>query len=84
MINNISFPNLGLNFNINRAAFSIGNVNIYWYGLIIALGMIIALAYGIREFKRCGLKQDDLLKYVFDLRAGCYNMCKTLLCYFQL
>ena len=42
MINNISFPNLGLNFNINRAAFSIGNVNIYWYGLIIALGMIIA------------------------------------------
>lgn len=61
MVNNISFPNLGLNFSINRAAFSIGNVNIYWYGLIIALGMIIALAYGIREFKRCGLKQDDLL-----------------------
>ena len=52
MINNISFPNLGLDFSINRAAFSIGNVNIYWYGLIIALGMIIALAYGIREFKR--------------------------------
>ena len=42
MVNNISFPNLGLNFSINRAAFSIGNVNIYWYGLIIALGMIIA------------------------------------------
>ena len=77
MVNNISFPNLGLNFSINRAAFSIGNVNIYWYGLIIALGMIIALAYGIREFKRCGLKQDDL-KNMFLICVPVAIICARL------
>ena len=51
MVNNISFPNLGLNFSINRAAFSIGNVNIYWYGLIIALGMILLLLTAYANLK---------------------------------
>lgn len=60
-VNNITFPNLGLDFSINRTAFSVGNINIYWYGIIIALGMILALIYAIREFKRCDLDQDDLM-----------------------
>lgn len=60
MRSTISFPNLGLSFEINRAAFSIGGIEIYWYGLIIAAGMALAIIYGMREFKRCGLKQDDL------------------------
>lgn len=61
MVSNITFPNLGLDFTVNRVAFSIGNMNIYWYGLIIAIGMILGLIYAMREFKRCDLNQDDLL-----------------------
>lgn len=61
MTNTITFPNLGLTFNINRAAFSIFGLDVYWYGIIIACGLILALIYAFRESKRTGLDQDDLL-----------------------
>ncbi len=61
MVNEISFPNLRIDLKINRAAFTILGINIYWYGIIIAAGMILAFIYGSREFKRRGMKQDDLL-----------------------
>lgn len=39
----ISFPELKLNFNINQIAFSIFNIDIYWYAIIIVFAIIIAL-----------------------------------------
>lgn len=41
--NIIEFPNLNLRFNIMPIAFTIFNLNIYWYGLIIALAYIICV-----------------------------------------
>lgn len=38
----VQFPGLGLEFTINRVALSIGGFNIYWYGVIIAAGMVLA------------------------------------------
>ena len=61
MVNTISFPNIGISLSINRAAFSIGGLDVYWYGIIIGIGMVLAFIFGVREFKRCKLKQDDLL-----------------------
>ena len=61
MINVISFPNLGLNFTINRVAFTIGGISVYWYGLIIAFGLLLAICYGISESKKSGLDNDDFL-----------------------
>ena len=52
MINVITFPRLGLSFTINRAAITIGNFSIYWYGLLITFGMFLAILYGIRESKK--------------------------------
>ncbi len=57
----ISFPNLGLEFTVNRAAFSVFGVSVYFYGLIIGLGLLLAFLYGIYETKRVGISQDDLL-----------------------
>ena len=37
----VQFPGLGLEFTINRVALSIGGFNIYWYGVIIAAGMVL-------------------------------------------
>jgi len=34
-MNKITFPNLGLEFNISPIAFKIGDKPIYWYGIII-------------------------------------------------
>ena len=64
MINVISFPGLGLEFTVNRVAFSVGNFNIYWYGIIIAVGLALALLYGIRECNKVGLKADDFYNMV--------------------
>lgn len=64
MINEISFPGLGLHLSISRVAFQIGDFSIYWYGLLIALGLGLALLYGLRESKRVGLSQDHFLNMV--------------------
>ncbi|MBE7023391.1 MAG: prolipoprotein diacylglyceryl transferase [Ruminococcaceae bacterium] len=61
MINHISFPNLGWEFEINRIAFSVFGMPVYLYGVIIALGLLLAFLYGVYEAKRVGLSQDDLL-----------------------
>ena len=64
MIQDISFPNLGLSFHLSRTAFSVFGIEVYWYGLIIALGLVLAIMYGIREAERTGLSQDDLLNMI--------------------
>ena len=61
MINNISFPNLGWEFEISRAAFTVFGMPVYFYGLLIGLGLLLAFIYGIYESKRVGLAQDNLL-----------------------
>ena len=66
----ISFEKLGLCFNINRAAFSLFGFNIYWHGIIIASGLILAYFYAVRETKRVGISQDDLLN-LFILALPC-------------
>lgn len=64
MMNQISFPHLGISFTVNRAAFTLFGISIYWYGLLIALGLCLAVMYGMREAKRVGLSSDDLLNMI--------------------
>ena len=62
-MNNISFPRLGLNFNISPAAFSIGAKDIYWYALIILTGFLCGLGFVCATCEKRGLKKD----YVWDI-----------------
>ena len=57
----VSFPQLGIELTINPIAFSIGDFNIYWYGIIIATGFTIALCYAMINSKRFGIVQDKLI-----------------------
>lgn len=61
MINTVSFPHLGLNFTISRVAFSIGDFPIYSYGLIITIGLVLAVIYGFKQCKpqESGERVDD-------------------------
>ncbi len=43
MIKIVSFPNLGLSFNISPVAFNIFNISIYWYGIILVIGYLIGV-----------------------------------------
>ena len=56
----ISFPAIGLVIDPQRTL-SIGPLTIHYYGMIIALGLMLAVVYGWRRCHRFGLSQDDLL-----------------------
>ncbi|MCR4639462.1 prolipoprotein diacylglyceryl transferase [Ruminococcus sp.] len=54
----IQFPELGWKFNIDPTAFTVFGFNIQWYGIIITLGLILALVYALPKMKRFGLDSD--------------------------
>lgn len=57
----VVFPSLNLEFNINNIALEIGNIKIYWYGIIIVFAIIIALIFMKRDEGRYGIKFNDIL-----------------------
>ena len=57
----ISFPGLGIEINPPKGFILFDRLNIHFYGLIIAIGLILAAAYGLRRAKQFGLKSDDIL-----------------------
>lgn len=46
---------------MDRVAFTIFGIDVMWYGVLIALGMLIGIALAIREAKRVGISEDDVL-----------------------
>ncbi len=56
----ISFPWLGLEFNPSRII-DLFFLEIRWYGLIIAVGLSLAVIYGMRRSKQFGIKKDDII-----------------------
>ncbi len=62
---NVSFPNLGIDFTINRVAFSIGGVyDIYWYAILIVSGLLLAGLYAYLNAERFEVNFDKLLTCV--------------------
>ena len=58
----VSFPGLGIpEFNLNPIVFSIGDISIRWYGLIITLGIILAFSYCAFRAKQEKISFDNLL-----------------------
>ncbi|MBE6558329.1 MAG: prolipoprotein diacylglyceryl transferase [Ruminococcaceae bacterium] len=58
----VSFPGLGIyEISFSRVAFSLFGKDIYWYGVIIMLGVIAAVLHAYIRSKREGIKVDDLL-----------------------
>ena len=55
----ISFPGLGLEMNPSRFL-ELGPLTIHYYGMIIALGLVLAVIYGWKRADSLGFKQDDL------------------------
>ena len=56
----ISFPSFGITLDPGRSL-TLGPVSIYYYGIIIALGLVLAVVYACRRSKQFGLKEDDIL-----------------------
>ncbi len=56
----ISFPSLGLELDPPRG-FQLGSFTVHFYGVIIALGLVLAVLYGLKRSKEFGIRQDDIL-----------------------
>lgn len=61
MVHEIGFPGLNLEFTINREAFSVFGVSIYWYGIILCLGFVLGALYINSRVEEFGATKDDLL-----------------------
>lgn len=61
MENLITFPGLGLEFNIPKVAFSIGSRDIAWYGILIAIGFILSTIYAVKRRDIFDLTEDNII-----------------------
>lgn len=61
----VSFPGLGIeNLPIYRTAFSIGTFNVYWYGILIAIGLLLAVLYAYFNAYRYDVDREKLIDCV--------------------
>lgn len=54
----VSFPGLGINVTINNVAFTLFGIDIYWYGIIIALGIAACILLGMKQARANKFSQD--------------------------
>lgn len=59
----VSFPGIGIrDFELNNEAFCIGgDFPVYWYGIVITLGIVFAFLYTTFRGKYEGVKFDDII-----------------------
>ena len=64
---NISFPDLGIDINPGSAFEITEKFSIHYYGIIIAVGLLLAVFYGLKRSREFGIKQDDILDGVLGI-----------------
>ena len=54
----IVFPRLGLDLRVRSEAFSLFGLTVTWYGVLITVGMLLAMVYGFTRMRKFGLDPD--------------------------
>ncbi len=57
-MNQIVFPKLGLELTVDSVAFTLFGVDVKWYGIIIAAGLLLAMLYGFSRMRSFGIDPD--------------------------
>lgn len=60
----VSFPRLGISLTVNRVAFSIGNFDVYWYGILLGLALITGMLYLMKNSREFGIDSDRLVDVI--------------------
>ena len=60
----VQFPKLGWEFHVDPTAFYIGDTPIAWYGIIIAVGFMLAFLYAMFSCKKMNINSDKLVNCV--------------------
>lgn len=82
----ILFPGLGLELNPGVSVFPahwpiLGNI--HWYGLIIAIGFLLAVFYGNRRAKEFGITEDQLLSMLLCAVPSAIVCARAYYCLFN-
>jgi len=85
IISPISFPKLGIRWDppINFEIPFLKGFAINLYGLIIALGLILAVIYGLKRRKQFGLKENDILDGVLCIVPFAIICARLYYCAFE-
>ncbi len=60
----VSFPGLGIHdLPVDRIAFYIGSLPVYWYGICIIVGFALCILLAMRHSRSYGLTPDDIIDY---------------------
>lgn len=68
----VIFPNIGIIVNeLNRVAFDIFGYKVYWYGIIIGIGILLGLFAAVFEARRCGMNPELIYDFfIFAVIGG--------------
>ncbi len=78
----ITFPGLGLELDPPRG-FQIGSFQVHFYGVIIALGLILAVVYALRRKEQFGFTEDDLMDGVLTIVPFAILCARVYYCVFS-
>ena len=78
----ISFPGLGIEINPIRSI-NIFGLSIHLYGIVIALGLMLAVIYACRRSKQFGLKAEDLTDGVLFIVPFAVLCARLYYCIFE-
>ncbi len=78
----ISFPTFGIEVDPIRS-FPIGPLNIHLYGIIIAVGLLLAVTYALVRRKQFGLTEDDLIDGVLLIVPVAIIFARAYYCIFS-
>ena len=78
----ISFPFLGLEVDPGRGV-SIFGMELRFYGVMIAIGLLLAVIYGLKRSKQFGLKEDDILDGVLGIVPFAIVCARAYYCIFS-
>jgi len=78
----ISFPNLGIQWDPAKAL-TIGPLSIHFYGMLIALGLAVAVVYAWKRAKAFGIREDDLTDGVLWIVPLAVICARAYYCIFE-
>lgn len=82
MYSEISFPALGIVLDPPKYL-QIGPLTIYYYGIIIAFGLILAVLYGCKRSHEFGIKEDDVVDAVLWVTPFAILCARLYYCIFS-
>ncbi len=64
MNNYIAFPSLGIELNVSNIAFTIGKLDVYWYGIIIGTALIVGYILAYLNAKKASIDPEHITNIV--------------------